>query len=134
MENDSASPVTMSPFTAELPAELPAANAIVALHDRLLATPGWPADAPAASGDLWHWVQTNHRNNSLLWAEEDLARRTTVAAEAIAEVTSTGGAVSLDPMNPFERKVVHDAVAAAGLVSDSEGVEPNRHVVIRSAS
>ena len=36
-------------------------------------------------------------------------------------------------MNPFERKVVHDAVAAAGLVSDSEGVEPNRRVVIRPA-
>lgn len=33
---------------------------------------------------MWHWVQANHRFNSLLWAEEDLARRTTVAAEAIA--------------------------------------------------
>lgn len=65
-------------------AELPAASAILALHDRLLATPAWPAEAPAAADDLWHWVQANHRNNSLLWAEEDLARRTTVAAEAIA--------------------------------------------------
>jgi len=33
-------------------------------------------------------------------------------------------------MNPFERKVVHDAVAAAGLASDSEGAGPARHVVI----
>ena len=33
-------------------------------------------------------------------------------------------------MNPFERNIVHDAVAAAGLVSESEGVEPKRHVVI----
>ena len=33
-------------------------------------------------------------------------------------------------MNPFERKVVHDAVAEAGLASDSEGVGPARHVVI----
>lgn len=64
--------------------DLPAATALIALHDSLLATPGWPAEAPAAAGDLWHWVQVNHRNNSLLWAEEDLARRTTVAAEAIA--------------------------------------------------
>lgn len=31
----------------------------------------------------------------------------------------------MDPMNPFERKVVHDIVAAAGLISDSEGVGPN---------
>jgi spoIIIJ-associated protein len=37
-------------------------------------------------------------------------------------------------MNPFERKVVHDAVAAAGLTSDSEGVEPARYVVIKPAS
>jgi Protein of unknown function (DUF4254) len=80
MENDSASPSTMT----SAPAELPAAGAIVALHDRLLATPGWPTEAPAAPSDLWHWVQTNHRNNSLLWAEEDLARRTTVAAAEIA--------------------------------------------------
>ncbi len=36
----------------------------------------------------------------------------------------------LAPMSPFERKVVHDAVAAAGLHSESEGEEPNRYVVI----
>ena len=41
-----------------------------------------------------------------------------------------GESVSLDPMSPFERKVVHDAVAAAGLTSESEGVEPRRYVVI----
>ena len=33
-------------------------------------------------------------------------------------------------MNPFERKIVHDAVAAAGLVSESEGEEPRRRVVV----
>ena len=36
-------------------------------------------------------------------------------------------------MNPFERKIVHDIVAAAGLNSESEGTEPNRRVVIRKA-
>ncbi len=39
----------------------------------------------------------------------------------------------LAPMNPFERKIVHDIVAGAGLVSESEGQEPNRRVVIRKA-
>ena len=34
------------------------------------------------------------------------------------------------PMSPFERKVVHDAVAAAGLTSESEGDEPRRYVVV----
>ena len=56
-----------------------------------------------------------------------------VAREAIRQVKETGGAVALEPMNPFERKVVHDAVAAAGLISDSEGEEPSRHVVVHPA-
>jgi len=55
------------------------------LHDGLLACAGWPRDEPAApAGEIWRWVQTNHRCNSLLWSEEDLARRTTVAAAEIA--------------------------------------------------
>jgi spoIIIJ-associated protein len=57
----------------------------------------------------------------------------TVAEAAIARVKESGDDVALEPMNPFERKVVHDAVAAAGLVSDSDGVEPARHVVIRAS-
>lgn len=56
-----------------------------------------------------------------------------VAASAVAKVRATGEALSLAPMNSFERKVVHDAVAAAGLASESEGVEPNRRVVVRLA-
>lgn len=66
-------------------------------HDRLLADASWPpalatppeaqADA-ATSGDegvrLWHWIRTNHRFNTLLWREEDLARRTRVADAEIA--------------------------------------------------
>ncbi|SJM52582.1 RNA-binding protein Jag [Actinomycetales bacterium JB111] len=61
------------------------------------------------------------------------ATLTALAEEAIGTVRSTGSDVSLDPMNPFERKVVHDVVAEAGLSSDSEGVEPKRYVVIRAS-
>lgn len=53
-----------------------------------------------------------------------------LAEETIARVKESGEKVALDAMTPFERKVVHDAVAAAGLVSESEGVEPRRHVVV----
>jgi spoIIIJ-associated protein len=53
-----------------------------------------------------------------------------VADEAVAEVRSSGERKVLDPMSPFERKVVHDAVAAAGLSSESEGEEPRRRVVV----
>lgn len=53
------------------------------------------------------------------------------AKGAIAEAQRTAAPVSLPPMNAFERKVVHDAVAAAGLVSESQGEDPDRRVVIR---
>jgi spoIIIJ-associated protein len=53
-----------------------------------------------------------------------------LAAEAVAEVRASGERKPLDSMTPFERKVVHDVVAAAGLRSESEGEEPRRHVVV----
>ena len=53
------------------------------------------------------------------------------AKEAISEAQRTAAPVSMRAMNPFERKVVHDVVAEAGLVSESEGEEPERRVVIR---
>lgn len=60
-------------------------------------------------------------------------RRSTLMAlaeETVAKVKESGAPVSLKPMSPFERKVVHDAVAAAGLTSESSGVEPRRYVVV----
>ncbi|WP_432544793.1 Jag family protein [Kineococcus sp. SYSU DK002] len=53
-----------------------------------------------------------------------------LAHEVVARVKASGTAERLDPMPAFERKVVHDAVAAAGLDSESEGEEPRRRVVV----
>jgi spoIIIJ-associated protein len=64
---------------------------------------------------------------------ERRATLVTVAKEAIDEVRSTGERKPLTPMTAFERKVVHDEVLAAGLVSESEGAEPRRFVVILPA-
>jgi spoIIIJ-associated protein len=61
------------------------------------------------------------------------SRLTKVGEDAAAEVKASGEPASLDPMSPFERKIVHDAVAAAGLRSESEGVEPRRYVVVLPA-
>ena len=55
------------------------------------------------------------------------------AREVIEEVRESGDPQRMAPMTPFERKVVHDAVAAAGLKSESEGEEPNRRVVVLPA-
>ncbi|HEY3527533.1 MAG TPA: R3H domain-containing nucleic acid-binding protein [Nocardioides sp.] len=56
-----------------------------------------------------------------------------LAATTVAQVKESGEQAALRPMTPFERKVVHDAVAAAGLSSESEGVEPRRYVVVLPA-
>jgi spoIIIJ-associated protein len=55
---------------------------------------------------------------------------TELGRDAAEEVKSSGVPQRLDAMTPFERKVVHDAVAVAGLRSESEGEEPNRRVVV----
>jgi len=47
-----------------------------------------------------------------------------------AEVSRTGEPKKLRAMSPFERKIIHDAIALAGLRSESEGEEPNRRVVV----
>ena len=60
-------------------------------------------------------------------------RLVALAETSIATVKESGEPLSLDPMSAFERKVVHDAVAAAGLTSESDGAEPQRHVVILPA-
>ncbi len=51
-------------------------------------------------------------------------------AESVRE---SGEKARLSAMTPFERKIVHDAVAAAGLLSESEGEEPARCVVVLPA-
>lgn len=56
-----------------------------------------------------------------------------LARSVVEQVRSVGTPVALDPMTPFERKVVHDTVAEAGLVSESEGEDPTRWVVVRLA-
>ncbi len=61
------------------------------------------------------------------------ARLEEKAGEAAERVLQSGGTEeALEPMNPFERKLVHDAVAMIdGVESSSRGEEPERYVVIR---
>ena len=61
------------------------------------------------------------------------ARLSQLGSDTAARVAESSEPVSLEPMSPFERKIVHDAVAAAGLRSESAGVEPRRYVVVLPA-
>ena len=78
--------------------------------------------------------QTGARTRIMLDVGGYRARRrvelTELGRDAAAEVKTSGVPQRLDAMTPFERKVVHDAIAAAGLRSESEGEEPNRRVVV----
>jgi spoIIIJ-associated protein len=78
--------------------------------------------------------ETGDRSRLMLDIAGFRARKRTELAElgakAAEEAKGTGQPVKLQPMTPFERKVVHDAVAAAGLRSESEGEEPERRVVV----
>jgi spoIIIJ-associated protein len=78
--------------------------------------------------------QTGSRTRMMLDVGGYRQRRRAELAEAgqdaAEEVRRTGQPKKLWPMNPFERKVVHDAVAAAGLRSESEGEEPERRVIV----
>jgi spoIIIJ-associated protein len=62
---------------------------------------------------------------------EELTEHGRRTAEAVRD---SGTAVRLEPMTPFERKVVHDAVSAVdGVRSESEGEEPERRIVVHPA-
>ena len=78
--------------------------------------------------------ETGERSRLMLDVAGHRARRRTelteIGSKAADEAKSTGERVVLAPMSAFERKVVHDAVAAAGLESESEGEEPRRRVVV----
>lgn len=60
--------------------------------------------------------------------EETLRR---LARKNAAQVAKTGRSIAMEPMNPYERRVLHSALQGfKGLTTHSEGEEPNRRVII----
>jgi len=80
--------------------------------------------------------QTGARSRLMLdiggFRQRRRAELVSVAKNAIERVRDLDDLVRLEPMNPFERKIIHDVVGSTdGVTSESEGVEPDRRVVIR---
>jgi spoIIIJ-associated protein len=104
---------------------------------RLVGTDGKVLDALQELTRLAVQAATGERSRLMLdvagYRAERRAAVVAVAQAAIAVVKSTNEKVAMDPMTAFERKVVHDQVLAAGLGSESDGVEPQRYVVILPA-
>jgi len=80
--------------------------------------------------------KTGERSRLMLdiagWRKRRRDDLTALGDEVARRVLDSGADEELSPMSPFERKIVHDAVAAvAGVHSESQGVEPARRVVVR---
>jgi spoIIIJ-associated protein len=105
--------------------------------NQLVGSKGEVLDALQELTRLAVYRETGERSRLMLdvggHRAEQRRRLVELAGKYVAEVKESGQPVSLEPMSAFERKVVHDAVAAAGLTSESEGAEPKRHVVILPA-
>ena len=104
--------------------------------DTLVGADGATLDALQELTRLAVHRDTGVRSRLMLDIGGHRARRRVELAElgrsAAQRVLDGGQPESLTPMTPFERKVVHDAVAdMTGVVTESEGLESDRHVVIR---
>ena len=110
---------------------------IVSDSQILVGTHGEVLDALQELTRLAVMTETGERSRLMLdiagYREQRRNELMALAANAVGEAKESHEPVPLAPMNPFERKVVHDAVAAAGLTSESEGEEPDRHVVVMPA-
>lgn len=107
--------------------------------DKLVGDHGEVLDALQELTRLAAMAETGQRSRLMLDIAGYRARRRAELSElgrtTAEQVAESGEPVRLAPMNPFERKVVHDAVGAvAGVESSSEGEEPRRRVVISPTS
>jgi spoIIIJ-associated protein len=107
---------------------------IVSKSEALVGPDGEVLDALQELTRLAVMTETGDRSRLMLdvagYRERRRKELVALATDAVREVRDSNDPVPLAPMNPFERKIVHDAVAAAGLTSESEGEEPRRHVVV----
>lgn len=107
---------------------------IVTEGDQLVGRDGEVLEALQELARLAVMTETGHRSRLMLDVAGYREKRRKVlqelAQDAVSSVNESGESVRLAPMNPFERKIVHDVVADAGLVSESEGEEPQRRVVV----
>ena len=101
---------------------------------RMVGSDGKVLDALQELTRLAVQAETGERSRLMLDIAGHRAARRAIVVEiaqtAIAEVKTTGAQKALEDMSAFERKIVHDEVAAAGLGSESEGVEPHRHIIV----
>lgn len=127
-------------FDGDIDLDVEGGRAIVAIDGgedlaKLVGQRGEVLDALQELTRLAVQQSTGDRSRLMLdvagWRAGRRARLSALGAEIAARVVASGEKESLKPMTPFERKIVHDAVAKVdGVRSESEGAEPNRRVVV----
>ncbi len=102
--------------------------------DRLVGKDGEVLEALQELSRLVVMTETGRRSRLTLdiagFRERRRLELVALAKDAIAEVLETGEPVRMAPLNAYERKIIHDEVAAAELHSESEGEPPFRRVVV----
>ncbi|MBS4728116.1 KH domain-containing protein [Mycobacterium sp. SM1] len=127
-------------FDGDIDLDVEGDRAVVSIYggndlSRLVGRQGEVLDALQELTRLAVHQKTGVRSRLMLdiggWRRRRRAELTALGKAAAERVLRTGEREDLVPMTPFERKIVHDAVAAvAGVRSESEGAEPSRHVVV----
>ncbi|GAA4906312.1 spoIIIJ-associated protein [Actinomycetospora succinea] len=130
-------------FDGDIDLDVEAGRAIVSVDggkdlEKLVGARGDVLEALQELTRLAVQQSTGSRNRLMLdvagWRSQRRSELTDLGRTAAQEAKDTGRSQRLRPMTPFERKIVHDAVAAAGGVrSESEGEEPRRRVVVHPA-
>ena len=131
-------------YDGDIDLDVEAGRAIVSIDggedlDRLVGDRGSVLEALQELTRLAVQQTSGNRSRLMLdiagWRQARRDELTEQGLRTAKEVLENGESVRMRPMTPFERKVVHDAVARVkGVVSESEGEEPRRQVVIfRSA-
>jgi len=107
---------------------------ILSASDLLVGPGGGVLDALQELTRLAVMTETGERSRLMLdvagYRDTRRQELLVLAKDAVREARDSGEPVALAAMNPFERKIVHDAVAAEGLRSASEGEEPQRYVIV----
>jgi spoIIIJ-associated protein len=127
-------------YDGDIDLDVEAGRAIVSIDggedlEKLVGTRGTVLESLQELTRLAVQQETGVRSRLMLdvagWRAGRRAELADLGKTTAEKVLSSGERIRLHPMTPFERKVVHDAVAAvAGVHSESEGEEPQRRVVI----
>ncbi|MGB5149593.1 MAG: R3H domain-containing nucleic acid-binding protein [Mycobacterium sp.] len=106
--------------------------------NKLVGSKGEVLDALQELTRLAVHQKTGERSRLMLdiarWRRRRRDELATLGDKIARRVVESGQREELSPMTPFERKIVHDAVAAVeGVRSESEGTEPSRRVIVLPA-